>query len=258
MRFAFICPIRYLDEITSLGTIKLCLAHLLEVQSYSSYFKASRENGDFIILDNGVVERGEPLDAETLYSLVEELRPQEVVAPDVLHDADETVRRTLDFVKNFPPDLRTLTRIMGVVQGQTLGAMMECYETIKDVVDVIGVPFACDFETKSQIALSQQRAMNRLSFLSWLRRQSDVKAVHCLGMNSVSEALAISKLKFVRSMDSSFVWTHTRHAGFFWMLPNVNKIPSVKFDPFEVVSDESYIIDVKRNVYFIKALVGDV
>ena len=67
MRFAFICPIRYLDEITSLGTIKLCLAHLLELPAYSSYFKTSRENGDFIILDNGVVERGEPLDLSLIH-----------------------------------------------------------------------------------------------------------------------------------------------------------------------------------------------
>lgn len=258
MRFAFIVPIAHLRE-AKMSDFHLCLAHLLHHKEYFDFYKECVESGEYVILDNGTVEVGEPYPDEKLYELVRELQPAEVVAPDFLGDTQRTIDATKAFVANFPPELKTHTRIMTPIQGKTLGAMMECYEAIRGLGDVIGVPFSCDFEghgAASFMSVSELRSKARLSLISWLRRVHS-GPIHCLGMNSVGEAIAVSKIPIVRSMDSSFVWTQTNVVREFWTRREIYKNTMVTYDPYEE-KDSDFVRAFKRNAYYIKALVGDV
>jgi hypothetical protein len=93
VKIALIPPIPDLGTFKSTG-IHLLLSHLLEDDRYKKYYSFRRGEGDYLILDNSAHEFGVGNKAEQLLAQAKELRAQEVVAPDILFDANGTVEAT--------------------------------------------------------------------------------------------------------------------------------------------------------------------
>jgi hypothetical protein len=94
MNVGVIAPMRY-PSISKYSEFDFCLAHLaMKSKRYKSYFARSRR---FVLLDNGAYE-GETMTLQDLVNLCYEIKPAEVVAPDVLYDPEKTTDRTLQFL----------------------------------------------------------------------------------------------------------------------------------------------------------------
>jgi hypothetical protein len=89
-----IAPMRY-PSLSKYSDFDFCLAHLaMKSKRYKSYFIRSKR---FVLLDNGAYE-GQTLTIQDLANLCHEIKPAEVVAPDVLKDPEKTTDRTLEFL----------------------------------------------------------------------------------------------------------------------------------------------------------------
>ena len=82
MKFAPIVPIAHL-ELASVSDYHMALAHLvLEYPAYATYYRERREAGDFVLLDNSLIELGRPVQPDALVRAARLIRPSEIVLPD--------------------------------------------------------------------------------------------------------------------------------------------------------------------------------
>jgi len=116
---------------------------VLRDADYSAYYF---EREAFKILDNSAVESGaESVKWANLVCAVSMVRPNVVVLPDVMFDAEETMRRTLEVLDS--PMLKVLKRLfnvelLAVVQGSTPDIWLHCFEVFNsdERIDYLGVP----------------------------------------------------------------------------------------------------------------------
>src|SRR3990167_4617517 len=87
-------PVSELLHSRPLGDFHLVLAHLMNTPGYAAYYKARGAAGDYLVLDNGAHENGSGLEVNQLMSIARLLDASEVVMPDALFSAEDTVRRT--------------------------------------------------------------------------------------------------------------------------------------------------------------------
>lgn len=94
MKAAFIPPISALDRFGN-GGFHLLLSHLMETKHYREHYKRERKNGAYLVLDNSAHEHKVGTDPDTLMLQAAMLNAQEVVVPDALDNADDTIERAL-------------------------------------------------------------------------------------------------------------------------------------------------------------------
>lgn len=99
LRIATIVPTLYLT-MTESENYRLALAHLLHNQAYANFFrqepKHNSDSGHYVIMDNGVVETGEPFTDMSLFAAACKIFPNEIVLPDWSRDAGRTFRASRD------------------------------------------------------------------------------------------------------------------------------------------------------------------
>lgn len=261
MRLAFIAPIRHLEDISSLGSIAFFLGHLFEDPAYLHYFQKCKEEGKYTIIDNGVVEKGEPLPAEQLVELAARLKPSEIIGPDFRDDKDKTLEALESFIPLFKKECANI-KLMGVVQGATFGEWIDCYKAITRMsVDVIGIPYRLAFgnplDNPSSAFIWMRNRLRALTFIH--SNMAGGREFHCLGWNTLDEVFRIAQMfPWVRSSDSTFLVTQSvKHGLFFRAGPVLYKSPTDSLD-FNAFLTEEQIQTIKRNAYYVKAIVGDV
>jgi len=140
MRAALIPPKGY--EAKALESdihLVLPLPPLVKSYSYLHTYKTARDRGDYIILDNGCAE-GQLVDGKTLLEFAAKIRAHEIVAPDVLKDASQTLELTRNFLLSNPE--ASDYNIMAVLQGETTDErnyLLKQYARM-DAVTAIGIP----------------------------------------------------------------------------------------------------------------------
>jgi hypothetical protein len=148
------------------------------------------------ILDNGAAE-GMILDPELLAAM----NPtdfDEVICPDILMDADFTIRSALK-MRQFKEDFPDI-QLMGVAQGKDLATFLSCYNALISMpwIDVIGIP---------RVINHQFGRESRIRFIESFSMDADLsrKQVHCLGAfyGWPEEIRYLKQYPIVRSMDSS-------------------------------------------------------
>lgn len=114
MKIATILPTKYLD-LEAGSDYHMCLAHLLSNDEYRKFFEWQVQRGAHVILDNGVVETGEPLPAHVLLVLAEQIGVTEMTLPDKLNDRMVTRhlhKHALDYISEMSHQ-----RVMLIPQG---------------------------------------------------------------------------------------------------------------------------------------------
>lgn len=114
-----------------------------EDPDYYHLFRNAVLQGRTVILDNGVFELGTAWDAEYFADWVRKLQPTYYIVPDVLEDADATIKSFLNFMDKYASELPG--KIIGVVQGENFDDYVRCYRAIAPYCDRIGISFDCSW-----------------------------------------------------------------------------------------------------------------
>lgn len=90
MKVAIIAPTRFLNRYSTTG-YHLALAHMvLNDPEYRNFYQLRKVYGDYIILDNSMVELDHPLEREQLVQACKLIEPAELILPDFLDDPPRT------------------------------------------------------------------------------------------------------------------------------------------------------------------------
>lgn len=146
MRAAIISPTGLLGRYAKKTNYHLVLAHILwqNDKEYFDFYKRRIEAGDFVILDNSVIELGRPVDYEVLYKTCKELQPSELVLCDYPQDP----RRTLEWAHTYGPKFKDeFPEMQLMVVPQWFGSKdpknwLDSMWHLSDLdfVDTIGIP----------------------------------------------------------------------------------------------------------------------
>ncbi|KKM60475.1 hypothetical protein LCGC14_1541440 [marine sediment metagenome] len=223
MKLAFISNLSFL-ELCSLGDIEMCLAPLVwegggPGAGYGRYYKQAAAAGRFVILDNGAAE-GALMSPSDLLDLVDEMRPAEVVAPDIIYDGPATITAVLEFLQVMGvrrQGKRSQAGVMAVPQGSTRQEYMHCAAALETFPKVTTLGLSkrstarCFGNDDTPLVIARTRAVDALSRLT-------AKPLHLLGgdwslpweVARYASASPYASAPAVRSNDSSFVYWYSR------------------------------------------------
>lgn len=195
----------------NVGAFKYGLAHLAMGNSLYRDFLRTKER--YVILDNAADELGTGMSGKDLWDLVLDIRPSELILPDVLQDKEATYEASMKFYNDYLVDMDRGPRLMAVAQGTTEIEWMESYNMWKDLdfVDVIGVPYDIDFTVGGptpeleSLNRTERRSRNRRKLVNQLYYQSGQKPIHLLGMNNLME---LEMLRDTGANRSGFIRSH--------------------------------------------------
>lgn len=172
MKVAIIAP-SYLLRRYAVTEYHLCLCHrILSDEIYASFY--SQDARGFVILDNSAHELGVGGMLMDMQRAAELVHPEEVVLPDRLFFAEDTVKYSSEAIEGF----RKLSpRVMGVPQGTTEKEWdWCCTELIGMGVDTIGI--SKDYEGWEGGLPQRVEVVRNIARRSWHPR---VSAIHMLG-----------------------------------------------------------------------------
>lgn len=222
-RVSPIPPVSELLHSRPLGDFHLVLAHLMNIPGYAAYYKARGAAGDYLVLDNGAHENGAGLEVSQLMKTAHLLDASEVVMPDALFSAEDTVRRTRTAfmqLKEAPLLARAIngpvTALMVVPQGRNfdewkfcLDELLSLFKTFQrsytdrsswDPILVVGV--SKDYDDIFPRGL--------VDALEYLEQYKDDLEVHCLGWprNLWKFTETLEQFPRVRSTDSARAYVY--------------------------------------------------
>ena len=127
-RVAIICPTKALD-IFSTDTHLVLSQYYKAIPAYREfYLKRRASSQDFIMLDNGAAELKASVEGLSVLDIACELKPNVVVAPDIIYRKEATLLGTKAFLDAHYKELKSLgIKIMGVPQGDNIPEWLECY-----------------------------------------------------------------------------------------------------------------------------------
>lgn len=199
-------PISLLEYSRTFTDGDYCLVHLLgDNPEYYKFFKESLKMGRTVILDNSVFELEEAFNPNDFADWIDALRPTEYIIPDVLDNADATIKNAYDWIINYG---RLPGKTIGVIQGETIEDAISCYREISPLVDKVAVSFNCKFYEKEGVPKLQSWMIGRQQFMDQLvdRNIIDVnQPFHLLGCSLPQEFKYYKhpKFKFIDSLDTS-------------------------------------------------------
>ena len=231
--------------------------HYLNDPNYRQHFLDIRKNKPdaFILLDNGAAEHS-LVTEEVLLNVVKELQPNEVIAPDVLFDMEQTLVNFYSFIRKMNSlRLTDKTGIFACPQGSTKAEWLECYYkmvTTKEVTCIglskIAVPKCWNNATgDTQIAKSRNECVNLLNERGWL-----TKPVHFLGMGEHDEFgyYLNNHIPNIRSSDSCYTILAAIN-GIDFEQGDTTRIPTTNAY-FDVELTEDQIVLAKKNISYLK------
>ncbi len=212
MKFFVIPPIKHLS-LTKLGNAGyFCLGHLyIANKEYRDFFLKVRENpNSFILLDTGTAEDA-CVTEDILIDICIELQPNEVIAPDILFNKNETLENLTKFIKRMDNErLLNKIKIHAVPQAENDIDWIDCYlSMLKNIhVNTIGLSKISVPKCFANGSNDQLIKEGRNSCIQYLSDKSlIVKPLHLLGAGDPLEYNYYNSIhpvqqKFLRSTDS--------------------------------------------------------
>jgi len=191
---------------------------------YAEFYKRERQRGAYTILDNGAFE-GQLVSVSDLLRIIEDLKPDEVVAPDIIGDRDATLDAADKFMHALDPSTIDF-KVQFCPQGKCLHEWLECYRELWTIGNshislharkgfVYGISYVTKVNRDDYFhmkALNNFKSMEasesiRMMFFSLIMAYGDVihsVPHHLLGLGDVKALRFYSQCSFVRSVDTSF------------------------------------------------------
>ncbi len=137
-------PIKYAH--LPYGDANFCLAQLYkDNMEYRFNIRKASVSGRPIMLDNGAWEFGKSMNTKDYIDIIDELRPDYAVIPDVYKNKELTKKMTLDFFDKYL--ITPNVKLMFVPQGEDIEQIIDCYnEVINQETDmwlntsIVGIP----------------------------------------------------------------------------------------------------------------------
>jgi len=214
-------PISLLERSRLYNDYDYCLVHLMEQHdSYREYFLNARNVYDReVFLDTSVFELGTAFDASKYIDWAEKIRPNLMIIPDVLENAQATMDNWVDFVDKFGDRLDKMdAQWIGVVQGKTLDDIIRCYNFMSNNADVIAISFDMSYfkETGRGLTDYERMCRGRQQLINALI-DNDIwdwsKPHHLLG-NALPQEMSFyvnNNVYNIRSVDTSNPIVHGLH-----------------------------------------------
>lgn len=191
----------------------MCLAHLVyeEIMAadggndyrYTDFYQRMSNEGKFVLMDNGAAEDSQ-LQVGDLLMMYDLIRPTEIVVPDTLCDANDTLRKMDDFISKHG-DLPY--RFMGVPQGNNLSEWLECARSMVECkrINTIGISKFLNIVTGSR-NVRYNAAVGIQSMADFFGR-GDLE-IHLLGCDEGPSIVRRihSAVPEVRGCDSAFAY----------------------------------------------------
>lgn len=258
MKFYLIPPNKHLDLMVYGDGNYFALAHhYLQNKEYREHFLYIRKvlPNAFVTLDNGAAEHS-LVTEQVLLDIVGELKPNEVIAPDVLFDKQQTlINLNLFVVKMMETGYIKHTNIFGCPQGKTKEEWLECYKQMinNPLVSTIGlskiaVPKCWNNATgDTQIGVSRNECVRDLLDLNLLE-----KPLHLLGMGEHTEYdyYLTNNIPYIRSSDSCYAALAAIH-GIKFADGDTTRIPTTN-DYFDVELTERQKEVVRSNILYLR------
>jgi hypothetical protein len=233
MKFYAIPPNKHLAMMDNGNAGYFCLAHhFFNDTSYRDYFLNLRKHKPdaFITLDNGAAEHS-LVTEDILIEAVKELKPNEVIAPDVLFDCRATLDNFFRFVNRMNSEMLTRdTGIFGCPQGSSREEWLYCYMQMTQDPNVtciglskIAVPKCWnDVTGDKMIGVSRNACVQELKDRNIL-----IKPLHLLGMGEHNEFdyYLLNNIPNIRSSDSCYTILAAIH-GISFEEGNTTRIPT--------------------------------
>lgn len=109
------------------------LPHLTDqYEQYKLYFQKAKQDGRFIICDNGLFE-GVKHTTEDLLNKITTFTPDIFIVPDEWNDSAATLRNAKEWMNNYKLDLPEDVELMAVCQGKTLNELTTTYQILLDL-----------------------------------------------------------------------------------------------------------------------------
>lgn len=211
-KFAHIVPVSGLHLLDSKKYL-MCLAQLvLDNKEYARYYaNRAKMSNTYVLMDNGAAE-GDQLSMDDLIRACRIIEPDEIVLPDTLYDADDTLNKFNNSLSYFKTDMRLPYKIMAVPQGATFEDWKRCAEEmVKDIrVDTLGISkFIHIFSGNDNIRYDAAEYIECL--MNKYKRYN--LEVHLLGC---SEPLCVvnkifDRFNFVRGCDSALAYIYAQN-----------------------------------------------
>lgn len=257
MKFYCIPPNKHLDLMDE-GDRYFCLAHHYKNNSdYKNYFLKLKKSKPiaWITLDNGAAEHSSVTEQDLL-EIVKELKPTEVIPPDVLFDKEQTLQNFRSFVNKMKEkNLLLNTSIFACPQGSTKETWIECfyYMLVNPFVKCIGlskiaIPKCWNGAIEDKmIGISRNECVKEL-----INRKLLLKPVHLLGMGEHNEFdfYLDNKVQNIRSSDSCYTILAAIN-GIDFETGDLTRIPTTN-DYFNKVLTTEQTNLAKKNIKFLK------
>jgi hypothetical protein len=263
MKFFCIPPNKHLDMMDSGDWYFALCHHYVQDKQYRDYFlKLRKEKPNvFILLDNGAAEHS-LVTEEVLLKATAELRPNEVIAPDVLFNKEQTLSNFYQFAgKMISSNLTTHTSIFACPQGSSKQEWLDCYYTmatspfVKTIgLSKIAVPKCWNNAVDDKmIALSRNQCVKELHDKNML-----IKPLHLLGMGEHDEFdyYLQNKIPNIRSSDSCYTVLAALN-GIDFEKGNITRIPTTN-EYFDVALTQEQKDLAKKNIDYLKRKYKDV
>lgn len=250
-------PTFYGSEMISDRPYHMLLAHMMlkDAKYADTALNIVKKPGVYVILDNGVWEK-EPVSLVDLIDIAKQLRPSELILPDVFRDMSNSLRATMNSI---PAVMEALPGMIlgGVVQGNNVAELVYSYSRLANhpCIDVIHIPKVIEWTWPYR---------GRLGFirhLHWARYLSR-KPHHLLGiMENPLELAGFEEFgDRIRSCDSALAVTAAlEHTMIDFACGFVGPKPKRQSNYFDTevgfVSDEQFQI-LEHNITVIDAIVG--
>lgn len=205
MHFAFLTPAPLLEMYATASCYHLVLEHLVaENRQYANFYAERKQRGDFVILDNSIIEKGAASSLIAIDRAAQLIQPDEIVLGERWHDAKGTLTEIENGIR-FAEAHGWQCSLLAVPQGETLDEWLWCFERILQIdrVETIGVPRLLEnFHPQGRygvLRVLEERYKDKLNG----------KALHLLGLggNPLEVAYAAHLQLPIRGVDSSVpVW----------------------------------------------------
>lgn len=164
-------------------------------EAYRKFYQKRRDEGDFLILDNGAAELKHSADSAKVIDACLSLRPHVVIAPDVIYNSSETLDKTWNFVERWFKELyHAGIEIMAVPQGSDEDEWIKCYNLFNNNPHLSWIGISMFYH---------EMFGGRLGVLEYIK-DSVKKPCHLLGLWDSPYTLRLEgKYDFVKSTDTA-------------------------------------------------------
>lgn len=216
-KIATLVPVFHLEEIRN-DKYFMALSHMVDDKRYADfYLEMSDKPGNYIILDNSVIEMGEPERFETYIDKALKIGASQIMLPDIFQKAFTTTNLAKEAIRTIK-DYGSKFDIMVIPQGVDFVTWRE--HALEMIIMMLGEPYF--YDSRITIGISARYTDifcgSRMPAIATLCKLLDYVGdtrikIHLLGCYADPriEAYEALKLDRVQGIDSSFPCVYTRH-----------------------------------------------